>query len=361
VSPEQVDDPADPRLADYVGLTDVVRRVRHEPAAGFFIAEGQTVMRRAALAGLTPRSLLLAPNRVDDLLPELAALDCPVYVASLSVLEAVTGFHVHRGALASFARPPERSADDLLDTAHRVLVLEGINQPTNLGAVFRSAAGLGMDAVLLSPTSCDPLYRRAVRVSMGEVFAVPYAYLTPWPDALKSLRAKGFRVLAMTPAADAGRLDEVVIGETDRVALLLGAEGPGLTEAAQDASDARVQIPMSAGVDSLNVAAAAAVGCWTVGRRPSSRSRRPTATCRAIAASGGCLPEIPSRPSSWCTAATGSRCTTCTSRTRSQPTCRLVATWSGTSTTERPTRLGPRRSPTSRRRTTSCSAAGTPT
>ena len=265
---EHVDDPADPRLADYVGLTDVVRRVRHEPGAGFFIAEGQLVMRRAAVAGLEARSLLLAPNRVDDLLPELAALECPVYVASLPVLEAVTGFHVHRGALASFQRPPERSAREVIETASRILVLEGVNQPTNLGAVFRSAAALGMDAVLLSPTSCDPLYRRAVRVSMGEVFAVPYAYLQPWPNALESLRSKGFRVLAMTPADDAVRLDEILIGDTDRIALLLGAEGPGLTEAAQVASDVRVRIPMAAGVDSLNVAAAAAVGCWAIGRRP---------------------------------------------------------------------------------------------
>jgi tRNA G18 (ribose-2'-O)-methylase SpoU len=268
VKVEQVDDPDDPRLADYVGLTDVVRRVRHEPEAGFFIAEGQLVMRRAAIAGLYPRSMLLAPNRVDDLLPELVALDCPVYVASLPVLHAVTGFHVHRGALASFSRPPERLARDVIETAQRVLVLEEVTTPTNLGAVFRSAAGLGMDAVLLSPTSCDPLYRRAVRVSMGEVFAVPYAYLQPWPNALESLRRKGFRVLAMTPAPDAARLEEVAIGTTDRVALLLGAEGPGLTEAALTASDLRVRIPMAAGVDSLNVAAAAAVGCWAVGRRP---------------------------------------------------------------------------------------------
>ena len=264
---EQVEDPADPRLADYVGLTDVVRRVRHEPEAGFFLAEGQLVMRRAAQAGLRPRSLLLAPNRVDDLLPELAALDCPVYVASLPVMHAVTGFHVHRGALAAFQRPPERSAREVIEAAQRVLVLEDVNSPTNLGAVFRSAAALGMDAVLLSPRSCDPLYRRAVRVSMGEVFAVPYAYLQPWPNALESLRTRGFRLLAMTPAADAVRLDEVRIGGTDRVALLLGAEGPGLTDAAQVASDLRVRIPMAVGVDSLNVAAAAAVGCWAVGRR----------------------------------------------------------------------------------------------
>ncbi|MCU1673012.1 MAG: rRNA methyltransferase [Frankiales bacterium] len=265
---EQVDDPADPRLGDYIGLTDVVRRVRHEPEAGFFLAEGQLVMRRAAQVGCRPRSLLVAPNRVDDLLPELTALDCPVYVASAEVLHAVTGFHVHRGALGSFSRPPLRQAADVLAASRRVLVLEEVNSPTNLGAVFRSAAGLGMDAVLLSPTSCDPLYRRAVRVSMGEVFAVPYAYLDPWPQSLDDVRTAGFRILAMTPASDAVRLEDVVLADDDRAALLLGAEGPGLTDQAQRASDLRVRIPMAAGVDSLNVAAAAAVGCWAVGRRP---------------------------------------------------------------------------------------------
>ncbi len=264
---EQVTDPADPRLGDYVGLTDVVRRLRHEPEAGFFLAEGQLVMRRAAQVGCRPRSLLLAPNRVDDLLPELQTLDCPVYVASPEVLHAVTGFHVHRGALGSFARPSLPTAEDVLATATRVLILEEVNSPTNLGAIFRSAAGLGMDAVLLSPTSCDPLYRRSVRVSMGEVFAVPYAYLDPWPEALQTVRSAGFRVLAMTPGESATSLQDVVIASDERVALLLGAEGPGLTQAAFAGSDLRVRIPMSAGVDSLNVAAAAAVGCWAIGRR----------------------------------------------------------------------------------------------
>src|SRR5689334_17306144 len=228
----EIDDAADPRLADYVGLTDSVRRTKHEPAAGFFLAEGQLVMRRAALAGCPPRSLLVAPNRLDDLLPELQSLDCPIYVASLEVLHAVTGFHVHRGALGSFGRPAARSATEVLARAHRVVVLEEVNSPTNLGAIFRSAAGLGMDAVLLSPTCCDPLYRRAVRVSMGEVLAVPYAYLTQWPVGLETIRSAGFRVLALTPAADATPLDEVRLDDGDRVAVLLGAEGPGLTDAA---------------------------------------------------------------------------------------------------------------------------------
>jgi tRNA G18 (ribose-2'-O)-methylase SpoU len=146
-------------------------------------------------------------------------------------------------------------------------VLEEVNSPTNLGAIFRSAAGLGMDAVLLSPSSCDPLYRRAVRVSMGEVLAVPYAYLDSWPAGLDEVRSAGFRILALTPAADAARLEEVPLSPDDRVAVLLGAEGPGLTADAMAASDERVRITMAAGVDSLNVAAAAAVACWVLGRR----------------------------------------------------------------------------------------------
>jgi tRNA G18 (ribose-2'-O)-methylase SpoU len=264
----EIDDPADPRLADYVGLTDSVRRVKHEPAAGFFLAEGQLVMRRAAQAGCPPRSLLLAPNRVDDLLPDLVALDCPVYVASPEVLLAVTGFHVHRGALGSFGRLPVPAPEQILAKARRILVLEDVNSPTNLGAIFRSAAGLGMDAVLLSPTCCDPLYRRAVRVSMGEVLVVPYAYLDRWPVGLQLVRDTGFRVLALTPASDALPLHDVPLDRDDKVAVLLGAEGPGLSAEALAASDLRVRIPMSAGVDSLNVAAAAAVACWALGRRP---------------------------------------------------------------------------------------------
>ncbi len=268
MDPEQIRSADDPRVADYVGLTDAARRMRAEPAAGFFIAEGEQVVRRAAAAGCRPRSVLVSPQRLADLPPEIAALPCPVLVASYDVLEAVTGFHVHRGVLASFGRLPPRRVEDVLAGAARVVVLEGLNNHTNLGAVFRCAAGLGMDAVLLTRTCADPLYRRSVRVSMGEVFSVPYAFLDDWPGALADLAARGFRVLALTPAGDAVPLQEVRVAEADRVALLLGAEGPGLTPQAQAASTQRVRIPMSAGVDSLNVAAAAAVACWVVGRRP---------------------------------------------------------------------------------------------
>jgi tRNA G18 (ribose-2'-O)-methylase SpoU len=263
-----VTDPADPRVADYVGLTDAARRMRHEPQAGFFIAEGEKVALRAATAGYPARSLLVSPQRAAELDPRLQALDCPVHVASFEVLQAVTGFHVHRGVLASFGRLPVPAAASVLSAARRVVVMEEVANHTNLGAVFRSAAGLGMDAVLLGPRSCDPLYRRSVRVSMGQVFAVPYAFLDRWPGGLGELRDAGFRVLALTPAPSATPLDALRLRDDDRVALVLGAEGPGLTEQAMAASDERVRIPMAAGVDSLNVAAAAAVACWVLGRRP---------------------------------------------------------------------------------------------
>jgi tRNA G18 (ribose-2'-O)-methylase SpoU len=268
--PAEVTDPADPRVADYVGLTDAVRRMRHDPAAGLFIAEGEKVALRAAAAGYPARSLLVSPQRRAQLDPRLLELGCPVHVASFEVLQATTGFHVHRGVLASFARLPLRPAADVLARSRRVVVMEEVTSHTNLGAVFRSAAGLGMDAVLLGPRSCDPLYRRSVRVSMGQVFAVPYAYLGRWPESLDDLRAAGFRVLALTPHPEATPLDAVRLTDDDRVALVLGAEGPGLTEEAMAASDERVRIPMAAGVDSLNVAAAAAVACWVLGRRPAS-------------------------------------------------------------------------------------------
>lgn len=260
--------PDDPRIADFVGLTDGARRMRHEPAAGYFIAEGEKVIARAAAAGYPVRSLLLSPQRLADLSPAVAALNCPVHVASYEVLQAITGFHVHRGALASFGRLPLRSAAEVLAGASRVVVLEAVTNHTNLGAVFRSAAALGMEAVLLSPTSCDPLYRRCVRVSMGQVFAVPYAFLDRWPQGIDDLRAAGFQVLALTPDRAATDLGELVVEPQDRIALVLGAEGPGLTDDVLAASDLRVRIPMAAGVDSLNVGAAAAVACWVLGRRP---------------------------------------------------------------------------------------------
>ncbi len=263
--PITITDPGDERIADYRALTDVELRTRWEPPHGLFIAEGELVLRRAVRAGYAVRSVLLDAKRTDQV-ADLPLGGAPVYAATQDVLEAVTGFHVHRGVLASLHRRALPSATEILATAQRVAILEDINNHTNLGAIFRGAAALGMDAVLLSPTCADPLYRRSVRVSMGEVFAVPYAKLEPWPASLDDVRAAGFTVIAMTPAADAVPLQNLDLKTRAKPALLLGAEGPGLSAKALSASDVRAAIPMRRGVDSLNVAAAAAVAFWEVCR-----------------------------------------------------------------------------------------------
>jgi tRNA G18 (ribose-2'-O)-methylase SpoU len=260
-----ITDPDDERIADYRALTDVELRTRWEPPHGLFIAEGELVLRRALRAGYAPRSFLVDTKRVGQL-ADLPASAAPVYAASQDVLEKATGFHVHRGVLGSFHRRPLPPAPDVLAGAHRVAILEDVNNHTNLGAIFRGAAALGVDGVLLSPSCADPLYRRSVRVSMGEVFAVPYARLEPWPAALAEVRAAGFTVLALTPSADSVPLQRLDAAARDRPALLLGAEGAGLSRQALAASDLRVAIPMRRGVDSLNVAAAAAVAFWELAR-----------------------------------------------------------------------------------------------
>jgi tRNA G18 (ribose-2'-O)-methylase SpoU len=259
-----VDDPADERIADYRALTDVELRTRWEPPHGLFIAEGDLVLRRALRAGYRARSILVDHKRVPQI-ADLAGV-APVFAAEPAVLRALTGFNVHRGVLASFHRRAVPDAADVLATARRLVILEGTVNHTNVGAVFRNAAALGMDAVLLSPTCADPLYRRSVRVSMGEVFAVPYARLGSWPEALADVRAAGFTVLALTPAAHAVPIQELTAAQRERSALLLGAEGPGLTGAALAAADLAVAIPMRNGVDSLNVAAASAVAFWELSR-----------------------------------------------------------------------------------------------
>ncbi|MEV7089146.1 RNA methyltransferase [Streptomyces sp. NPDC093085] len=259
-----VDDPDDPRLHDYTGLTDVELRRRREPAEGLFIAEGEKVIRRAGQAGYAMRSLLLSAKWVDPLRDVIDSAGAPVYVVGPELAERVTGYHVHRGALASMARKPLPDVTDVLRTARRVAVMEAVNDHTNIGAIFRSAAALGMDAVLLSPECADPLYRRSVKVSMGAVFAVPYARLDGWPRALDTVRSAGFRVLALTPDERAVPLDAAAPHRMERVALLLGAEGDGLTRRALDSADTWVRIPMAHGVDSLNVGAAAAVAFYAV-------------------------------------------------------------------------------------------------
>ncbi|WP_433548517.1 TrmH family RNA methyltransferase [Streptomyces sp. CA-294286] len=259
-----IDDPDDPRLRDYTGLTDVELRRRREPAEGLFVAEGEKVIRRARQAGYAMRSMLLSAKWVDVMRDVIDEVPAPVYAVSPDLAEQVTGYHVHRGALASMQRTPLPEAAELLTDARRVVVMEAVNDHTNIGAIFRSAAALGMDAVLLSPDCADPLYRRSVKVSMGAVFSVPYARLDAWPADLETVREAGFKVLALTPAERARSLDEVAPHAMERVALMLGAEGDGLSARALRAADEWVRIPMAHGVDSLNVGAAAAVSFYAV-------------------------------------------------------------------------------------------------
>jgi tRNA G18 (ribose-2'-O)-methylase SpoU len=265
----EIHDPGDERIRDYTSLTDVALRRHREVDEGLFIAEGELVIARARRAGYQPRSLLVGPSRLAKVPADIGP-DVPVYLAGPEVLEAVTGFRVHRGALASMRRRPVPPAAAVIAEARRVLVLEDVVNHTNVGAVFRSAAGLGMDALLLSPSCADPLYRRAVRVSMGEVFAIPYARCDPWPDGLGMLARAGFSLVAFTPTADAVPLEAVSLRAGEKAAVLLGSEGPGLTAAALGLATMRVRIPMAAGVDSLNIAAAAAIACYALGSRSRS-------------------------------------------------------------------------------------------
>ena len=269
---QPVTDRDDPRLTDYVGLTDVALRLRVEAANGLYIAESSTVVARALRAGHRPRSVLIAPRWLPELEAVLADLPgddaVPVYVADEPVLEAITGFHVHRGALAAMHRPALRPVADVLAGARdgagarRVAVLEDVVDHTNVGAAFRSAAALGVDAVLVTPRCADPLYRRSVRVSMGTVFQVPWTRIDPWPEGVATLRDAGFVTASLALSDDAITLDELVADPPERLALVLGAEGHGLKPVTVAAGDLTVRIPMAGGVDSLNVAAAAAVAFW---------------------------------------------------------------------------------------------------
>ena len=261
-----VGEASDPRLADYVRLTDVHLRRSLEPAHGLFVAEGEKVIRRAIGAGYPVRSLLVTRDKLAGLADLAEACPGPVYVVTPEVAQQVTGYRVHRGALASMQRRPLPSVATVTGPARRIVVLEDIVDHTNVGAIFRCAAALGFDAVVLAPRCADPLYRRSVRVSMGAVLTVPYARLDDWREGLNALRADGFRLLALTPAADAVPIAEAAAqaaaDPASRVALLLGAEGDGLSARWRDQADAGVRIPMSRGVDSLNVASAAAIACY---------------------------------------------------------------------------------------------------
>lgn len=265
--PVRIDDPADPRLADYRDLTDVALRRVLEPEGGLYIAESAKVIARALAAGHAPRSVLVQEKWIEDvagILARAGADHVPVYVVSDTVAEQLTGYAVHRGALAAMHRPALPSVADVVAGARTVLILEDIVDHTNVGAAFRAAAGLGADAVLVTPRCADPLYRRSVRVSMGTVFQVPWTRLPGWTEADGILRETGLHLAALALAEGAVPLDRFAADRPERVGLLLGTEGDGLSRRALQAADTVVTIPMAGGVDSLNVAAASAVALWAL-------------------------------------------------------------------------------------------------
>lgn len=258
-----VDNAADPRLDSFRDLNSVDRRPDLPSGKGLVIAEGVLVAQRMLASRFQPFALLGTDRRLAELAADLKPVDVPYYRASAEVMAEVVGFHLNRGVLAASRRPEELSAAELMQSARTVAVLEGVNDHENLGSIFRNAAGMGVDAVLFGSGCADPLYRRAVRVSMGYALLVPFARLPEWPKSLYRLRDNGFRLLAMTPAGDSQDLADAIPSLRDeKVALMVGAEGPGLTDVALRASDVRVRIPMANGTDSLNVATAAALAFY---------------------------------------------------------------------------------------------------
>ncbi|HET9875353.1 MAG TPA: RNA methyltransferase [Mycobacterium sp.] len=263
VNVHDITDPGDSRLDDFRDLNSIDRRPDLPTGKGLVIAEGVLVVQRMLASRFTPRALFGTDRRLAELATDLADRNLPYYRVSAEVMAGVVGFHLNRGVLAAASRIPEPSLSQLLDGARTVAVLEGVNDHENLGSVFRNAAGLGVDAVVFGSGCADPLYRRAVRVSMGHALLVPHARAMNWPADLVMLCDRGFQLLAMTPDPRACPLPDAMGAVRDqRVAVLVGAEGPGLSRAAMRASDMRVRIPMSRGTDSLNVATAAALAFY---------------------------------------------------------------------------------------------------
>ncbi|MGF3055180.1 TrmH family RNA methyltransferase [Microbacterium sp. YY-01] len=263
--PVVISDPEDSRLDDYRKLTDTALRRVHEPREGLYIAESLKVIERALRAGHRPRSIMTQQRWLSALQPLLNDNTAPVYLVSDDVAEGVTGFPVHRGALAAMHRPALPSVTELCARARTVVVLDGLIEHTNVGSAFRGAAALGADAVIVTNTCADPLYRRAVKVSMGSVFNIPWTRSGPVKDVIAALQADGIHVAALALTPDASDLRVFSRSRPDRVAVVLGTEGEGLDTDVIAAADSTVTIPMFSGVDSLNVATAAAITLWAIG------------------------------------------------------------------------------------------------
>jgi tRNA G18 (ribose-2'-O)-methylase SpoU len=251
-------------LHDYTQLTDVALRRVREPAEGLFIAESSKIIRRSHASGMVPRSYLTSPKWLFDLADVIATNDVPIYIGTDAAVESLTGFHLHRGALAAMHRPVLPDPAALVENAKRIVIIEDIVDHTNVGAIFRSAAAFGADAVLVTPRCADPLYRRSIRVSMGTVFQVPWTRIDSWPGGIRTLQESGFHVAALALDDDSVSLREFADTARERTAVVFGTEGEGLKKSTIAACDSTVMIPMSGGVDSLNVAAASAVTCFAL-------------------------------------------------------------------------------------------------
>ncbi|MGJ5723588.1 TrmH family RNA methyltransferase [Brevibacterium sp. H602] len=266
----QVDDSSDALhgrlegMRDYTQLTDVALRSVREPAEGLFIAESSKIIRRAHAVGLSPRSFLTSPKWLFDLADIISESDVPIFIGTDAAVESLTGFHLHRGALAAMGRPAPAPVASLIANARRLVVIEDIVDHTNVGAIFRSAAAFGADAVLVTPRCADPLYRRSIRVSMGTVFQVPWTRIESWPDGIAELQEAGFHVAALALDDESVSLRQFAATAPERTAVVFGTEGDGLKRSTISACDSTVMIPMSGGVDSLNVAAASAVTCFAL-------------------------------------------------------------------------------------------------
>lgn len=270
----EINDLSLPALACFSRLTEAQLRNRLEPKKGIFIAESPKVIRTALDAGCEPISLLMGRKHIEGQAKDIIERcgDVPIYTGESELLAQLTGYELTRGVLCAMRRPAARQLQDVCMDASRIVVLDTIADATNVGAIFRSAAALGFDAVLLTPTCCDPLNRRAIRVSMGTVFQIPWAYISEddreWPHpGMEWLRQEGFRMAAMALTENSISLDDEVLQEVEKLAVIMGTEGDGLAAATVAASDYVVRIPMFHGVDSLNVAAASAVAFWQLRRR----------------------------------------------------------------------------------------------
>lgn len=266
VNPERilhVADLEDPRLDEYLRLSEAHLRMRTDVENGLYIAESTKVVQRAINAGHVPRSFLLAEKHLGQLTEEFNKFpSAPIFIGDDKQLEDLVGFHLHRGAMASMNRPEPLDLDQVLESSSRIAILEDIADHTNLGAIIRSASGLGIDAVLLTPKCVDPWYRRSARVSMGTVFDLPWVRVENWPTDIQKLKYHGYELLAMELTDDAVALNDVRIKPREKIAMILGNEGRGVTQEALALADRTVIIPMHREVDSLNVGAASAIAFW---------------------------------------------------------------------------------------------------